>query len=147
MNTMKFLPFLTSSLAERMQEAGLNTLIGMGIVVVVLIFIAFVIYLFKFIPGNKDNKTKESKKKHSNKQSEVNKPASKSTGIQDTKANDLEDNPDLVAVITAAIMANDNELVAVITAAIMASMVEEGIEVPADGLVIRSIRRKTTYKK
>ena len=37
---------------------------------------------------------------------------------------------------------NNTELVAVITAAIMASMSEEGIEVPEDGLVIRSIRRK-----
>ena len=37
---------------------------------------------------------------------------------------------------------NNTELVAVITAAIMASMDQEGVEVPEDGLVIRSIRRK-----
>ena len=52
MNTINLLPFLTSSLGERMVEAGLNTILGMVIVFVVLIFISFIIYLFKFLPGS-----------------------------------------------------------------------------------------------
>lgn len=146
MNTINLLPFLTSSLGERMVEAGLNTILGMVIVFVVLIFISFIIYLFKFLPGSPAKKADVSKKKQSNSQSQVSKEVSSNTNLQDAKSNDLETNPDLVAVISAAVMASENELVAVITAAIMASMKEEGIDVPADGLVIRSIRRKTTYK-
>lgn len=143
MNTISFLPFFSASLGERMQEAALNTLVGMTIVFVMLIFIAFVIYLFKYIPDNGDKKAKDSKKTHSPKQTKVIKSESKSIDLQDTSSQDLEGNPDLVAVISAAIMASDNEVVAVITAAIMASMKEEGIEIPEDGLIIRSIRRKT----
>ncbi|NLJ90791.1 MAG: OadG family protein [Clostridiales bacterium] len=138
MNTLNYFPFLTASLGERMIEAGLNTLIGMAIVLVVLIFIAFVIYLFKYLPGSPDNVAKKGK---TPKQSQVNKPVSTSTGINDTGNKDLTPSNDSVLV------ANDSELVAVITAAIMASMEEEGSYVPADGLLIRSIRRKTTYKK
>ncbi len=146
MNTINLLPFLTTSLGERMQEAAFNTLIGMGIVFVVLVFISFIIYLFKFLPGSPANKAKDNKKKQGPKQTKVDKPVSTSTSVQDTNSTDTI-SPDVVAVISAAVMASENELVAVITAAIMASMEEEGIDVPADGLVIRSIRRKTTYKK
>lgn len=39
------------SLGEILTKAGLNTLLGMGTVFVVLIFIAFIISLFKYIPA------------------------------------------------------------------------------------------------
>ena len=38
--------------------------------------------------------------------------------------------------------ADDTQVVAVITAAIMAAMEQEGTPVPADGLVIRSIKKR-----
>ena len=37
------------STGEILQKAGLNTILGMGTVFVVLIFLSFVIYLLKFI--------------------------------------------------------------------------------------------------
>ena len=39
------------STAEILKKAGLNTILGMGTVFVVLIFISFIISLFKFIPA------------------------------------------------------------------------------------------------
>ena len=38
------------STAEILKKAGLNTILGMGTVFVVLIFISFIISLFRFIP-------------------------------------------------------------------------------------------------
>ena len=43
-------------------------------------------------------------------------------------------------------LVDDGELVAVITAAIMASMTSNGEEVPADGLIVRSIKRSKSNK-
>ena len=43
-------------------------------------------------------------------------------------------------------LVDDGELVAVITAAIMASMASNGEEVPADGLIVRSIKRTNSNK-
>ena len=103
------------------KTALLNTVIGMGIVFVVLIMISLLISLFKFIPmlfgGNKK------------KVEEVVVPVAATTEV---KEEELSEN-----------LVDDTELVAVITAAIMASM---GEEAPADGLVVRSIRR-TNRKK
>lgn len=96
------------------QTALLNTVIGMGIVFVVLILISFLISLFKFIPSGKEKKV------------EVPVAASVEAPVEETEE-----------------LVDDTELVAVITAAIMASM---GDEAPADGLVVRSIRR-TNRKK
>ena len=47
-----------------MEKAGLNTLLGMGTVFVVLIFISFLISLFKYIPAiqNAFGKKKDEKK-------------------------------------------------------------------------------------
>lgn len=109
----------SGELAKTMSKAGLNTLMGMGVVFVVLIFISFVIALLGFIPkmfgGNKAEK-KETKA------AQVSAPAPVS--VPEAPAEELVD---------------DLELVAVITAAIMASM---GDEAPADGLVVRSIKKR-----
>ena len=125
MTNINFLVTLTATLGDRMKEAGLNTIIGMAVVTSVLTVIAAIIYLFKFIPQPKVKRVAKDKKTNNTSQSKTSKPASKpadrSALAQET---------------------NNTELVAVITAAIMASMSEEGIEVPEDGLVIRSIRRK-----
>ncbi len=125
MTNIKFLVTLTATLGDRMKQAGLNTIIGMVVVFVLLIIMAAIIYLFKFLPQAKVKGVAKDKKASNSKQSKTSKsvvkPTDMSTTMQET---------------------NNTELVAVITAAIMASMSEEGIEVPEDGLVIRSIRRK-----
>ena len=125
MTNINFLVTLTATLGDRMKEAGLNTIIGMAVVTAVLIVIAAIIYFFKYLPQPKVKGVAKDKKTNNTSQSKTSKPASKpadrSALAQET---------------------NNTELVAVITAAIMASMSEEGIEVPEDGLVIRSIRRK-----
>ena len=61
MTNLNLLTFLSSSLGLRFQEAVLNTIIGMGVVFGVLILIAFIIYLFKYIPDNSDGKDKKTK--------------------------------------------------------------------------------------
>lgn len=138
MININLLTSLSTSLGARMTRAGLNTLIGMAVVFAVLLIIAFVIYLFKFLP-NKTNDNKANVKEKAVKP-EVSKAQASKTTTQNTAVsadNQNSNNQDLT---------NNNELVAVITAAIMASMTQEGIEVPADGLFIRSIRRKITYR-
>lgn len=103
------------------KTALLNTVLGMGIVFVVLILIAFIISLFGYIPKLLAKKEQPAK--------------TNETPVVATVENIEEEvEEDLV---------DDTELVAVITAAIMASM---GDEAPADGLIVRSIRR-TNRKK
>lgn len=108
------------TMGEKMTNAGLNTLMGMGIVFLVLIFIAFLISLFKYVnkfenylANRKDSKHKE----------EIFVPKSPENApvVIDT----YEDETD------------DLELVAVITAAIAASM-----NTSVDNLVVRSIRKR-----
>ena len=102
------------TLGEKVIRALLNTVMGMTIVFVVLIFISLIIGFLKYVPKmlERNQKTPE--------MAVNNTPVAEST---------VEEEEELV---------DDTELVAVITAAIMASM---GDEAPADGLVVRSIRR------
>ena len=46
-------------------------------------------------------------------------------------------------VQTPAAPADDTQLIAVITAAVAAAMEQDGVAVPADGLVIRSIKKRS----
>ena len=101
-------------MGETMKEAGLNTVMGIGIVFLMLIVISFVISLFKLIS----------------------KPEKKKEAPAPVKA------PEPVVVEKSEDVTDDSEIVAVITAAIMASMEEAGQEAPADGLIVRSIRRR-----
>lgn len=96
-------------------EAGLNTAMGLGIVFCALAFISLVISLEGKIFGA------VGKKKAAPKTPEV--PAAPAV------VEEVQDESD------------DTELVAVITAAIYAYEAENGGEIPADGLVVRSIRR------
>ena len=98
-------------------EAGLNTARGLGIVFCALAFISLVISLEGKIFGA------VGKKKAAPKTPEV--PAAPAPAVVE----EVQDESD------------DTELVAVITAAIYAYEAENGGEVPADGLVVRSIRR------
>lgn len=101
------------SIGEIMQKAGLNTLLGMGTVFVVLIFLAFIISLMKYIPAIMEKLQKK-----------------KTPAVEVTPATP-------VAEETVADETDDLELIAVITAAIAAS---EGTS--TDGFVVRSIKRR-----
>lgn len=114
------------STSELMGQAGMNTLIGMGTVFIVLIFISFIISLFKYLPALFAKKTKVPEPKK-------------------------EAAPAKVAPVAAPVAApaasenlmNDAQLVAVITAAIYAASgsVSGSGAVSKDKLVVRSIRR------
>ena len=106
--------------SELMGQAGMNTLIGMGTVFVVLIFISFIISLFKYLPALFAKKTK----------------------MPEPKKEEAKPAPVATTAATENLM-NDAELVAVITAAIYAasgSTAGSGA-VSKDTLVVRSIRR------
>ncbi|MBE5894554.1 MAG: hypothetical protein E7285_02680 [Lachnospiraceae bacterium] len=102
------------SLAESMEKAGVNTLIGMGTVFVMLILISLIISTFSFIPKIQAAFAKKEKTPDS--------VDSAIAGIIERE--EVEESDDL-------------ELVAVIAAAIAAS---EGAS-STDGFVVRSIKR------
>lgn len=101
-------------------EALINTLIGMGTVFVVLILISIIIFLLKFIPKLFEKKAVLAPVQD--------KPVEKKEVVQEQKP----------------VVNDDTQIVAVIMAAIAAQMeAETGVPVPADGLVIRSIKKRT----
>ena len=102
-----------------MAKAGMNTLMGMGIVFIVLIVISLVISLLKYIPDIIDKLTKS--RKETSKESQT---IENVVSINESKEESLMDDSELVAVITAAIMAAESETI------------QKG------GLVVRSIRRR-----
>lgn len=104
---------------EKMQKAGLNTLLGMGTVFVVLILICLIISMFSIIPKIMNRP----KKANANEQSMDN-------AIAQIVENEEEN------------LTDDLELVAVIAAAIAAS---EGAS-STDGFVVRSIRKSNVKK-
>ncbi len=104
------------TLKQTMQRAGLNVLMGMGIVFVVLLLIAFIISLFKVFFGERS------------KRNEVD--------IEEPKPKKAETPVETPA--TSENLTDDLELVAVIAAAIAASEGKKN----TDGLVVRSIRRR-----
>lgn len=106
------------SMAEILEKAGLNTLLGMGTVFSVLIFISIIISLFGFIP-----KIEAAFKK-------PNQAAGAAVAVE------------TVATVEAAEPETDDlELIAVISAAVAAA---EGTS--TDGFVVRSIRRRPSNK-
>ena len=110
-----------ASIEDAMAEAGVNTLIGISVVFLSLIFISFVIYLFKYI-SVLENKLK-------GKQEEAKLPVQ---AVEQTVSQIAEQEENL---------ADDLELVAVITAAIHAYEEAQGNAV-SGGLVVRSIRKR-----
>ena len=109
----------TLTLGEIFEKAALNTLMGMGTVFAVLILIAFIISLFKYIPKFQEM---FAKKKDAAPTAAPAAPVAKPAPVVEE-------------------LVDDSELVAVIMAAIYASMASEGKAVSKDGLVVRSIRR------
>ena len=108
------------SFGENMTNAGLNTLLGMGTVFVVLILIAIIIYLLKYISVIEDM----FKKKKEPKESAAAAAADKAVA-QIIETEELSDDLELVAVISAAIAAY-----------------EEAAGGSGDGYVVRSIKRR-----
>lgn len=106
------------TLGENMSRAAMNTLLGMGTVFAVLIFISLLIYCFKFISvlENKLLKKEEAPV--------VSAPTAPVAAVEEEE--ELVDDLELVAVITAAIAASENS--------------------SADGLVVRSIKRVPNAK-
>lgn len=119
-------------MAAKMMTALLNTLMGMGTVFIVLIFISLVISLFKYIPeiqvrlNNRKQRKNEAERQEA---LEKTKTAPKRPILEE------EENEELVY---------DGELAAVIMAAILASA---GGTMSADRLVVRSIKRVKTKNR
>ncbi|MCI9329432.1 MAG: OadG family protein [Ruminococcus sp.] len=106
------------STTEILKKAGLNTVLGMGTVFVVLIFISFIISLFEKIPALEEKFRKKETA-----------PAAPAPA------------PAAAAEPAAEVQADDSELIAVIAAAIAAA---EGTT--TDGFVVRSIKRRKSNK-
>lgn len=111
------------SLGENMTKAALNTLMGMGTVFVVLIFISLLISCFKYI--NVIEKKMKEKSAPAPAAAPAPAPAPAPVAVEEE---DVTDDLELAAVITAAIAAASENAV------------------PADGLVVRSIRRVPNSK-
>lgn len=108
------------STGEILSKSGLNTVLGMGTVFVVLIFISIIIWLLKFIPVI-EQKLRRKKTE----------PAAVKADREETGQAVSEEN----------VLSDDTELIAVISAAIAAA---EGTS--TDGFVVRSIRRRPSNK-
>lgn len=113
---IKFEPIY--SLGEKMEKAAMNTLMGMGTVFIVLVIMIGCISCFSFIPKIQQKFQKKDVA------DEVTLPVPEPVQIEEEE--DVTDDLELVAVITAAIAAAE--------------------ETSTDGLVVRSIRRVGTNK-
>lgn len=107
-------------LALILEKALLNTLLGMGTVFIVLIFISLLISCFKYISKLQDKFSKKAALEPAKAA-----PAPVTAAVEDAEE-EIED---------------DLELVAVITAAVAASMGSS-----TDGFVVRSIKRASNRK-
>lgn len=106
-----------NSLGAKMVAAGINTLMGMGTVFAVLIFISLIIGCFSFIP-----KIMESSANKKTKKTEVVSSETSAAGEVMEEVKTTVDNSELIAVIAAAIAASENT--------------------STDSFVVRSIRRR-----
>ncbi len=111
--------------AELMKNAGLNTILGMGTVFAILVLISGIIACFAYIPKIQAAFAKK-----------------------ETKATETEAAVDntIAQIIENEELSDDTELVAVISAAIAAYEEQQGAYVSADGVVIRSIRKVNKSK-
>ena len=141
---MVFTPIFTTG--EKLERAAMNTLMGMGTVFLVLIFISFIIASLKNVNTLEANfKAKQEAKKAAAvpapaAPAAVPAPAPAAPAPAPAPAASAVPVPEPV-VYEEENLADDMELVAVITAAISAAAA-----VPAEGLVVRSIRRKSGSK-
>lgn len=92
------------SLAANMQRAGMNTLMGIGIVFLMLVFLSFVIGLFKYIEKFQN----VGKKKAAEEGTESRRGTCTGNRQSEAADEDFADDLELVAVISAAIAAYEN---------------------------------------
>ena len=111
------------SMGEVLEKAGLNTVLGMGTVFVVLIFISLIISLFRFIPALEEAWKNRGKKSAKEAEAVVVEEATQSASAE---AEDVTDDTELVAIIAAAIAEYEGT--------------------GTDGFVVRSIRRRPSNK-
>ncbi len=111
------------SVGEILEKAMMNTILGMGTVFIVLIFISLVIYCFNFIP---EIQKKFSKKKEDEKAAAAPAAAFAKAAQPAAVEEETVDEGELVAAITAAICAYTGS--------------------SSDGFVVRSIRRADSAK-
>lgn len=109
------------SLGETMNTALLNTIMGISIVFAVLLLISFIISLFKYI-----NKAELAAKNRKEKNSSVPLVDAVLAQIVEREEEELFDDLELVAVITAAIHSYEESM---------------GNSVPVNGLFVRSIKK------
>lgn len=136
---------------EKLSKAGKNTLMGMGTVFAVLILISFIISALKGVNTLEANMRakKEAKENENSMAASVSaNPVPVAPVVAETPVPNPVPEPVLEAapayaemVETEDNLVDDRELVAVITAAIAAAT-----SVPAEGLVVRSIRRSSASK-
>lgn len=112
------------TIGEILQKAAMNTILGMGTVFIVLIFISLVIYCFNFIPAIQERFSGKKKEDAVKTAAAPAKPAAAAAAAPKTE--DLTDDGELVAAITAAICAYRGT--------------------SADGFVVRSIKRADSAK-
>ncbi len=110
-------------ICSAISDAGINTVICLAVVFTVLIFISFLISLFKYIPKLEAALSKKDKKTELAENAVVN-------TVSQIEVKEEEEE-----------LSDDLELVAVITAAIAASA-----GTSTDGFVVRSIRRSNNSK-
>ena len=111
------------TLAQNMEKAAMNTVMGLGTVFVILVFLIFVISLFKYIPGLVEGKKKESKPAPA-----AAAPAPVAAPVAEPAVEDVTDDGELIAVIAAAIAASEGKT-------------------STDGFVVRSIRKINRRKR
>lgn len=121
--SMSFNPVYT--IGEKLEKAALNTLLGMGTVFIVLIFISLLISCFKYI-HEWEEKMKQAAVA---KEQPAAAPAPTVPEVVEEEEEDVTD---------------DTELIAVITAAIAAASASENTA--SNGLVVRSVKRVPTSK-
>lgn len=137
------------TMADKMKDAGANTLIGMGIVFIALIFISFIISLLKYVPALFDKETREKKKaEKAKKLAEANADASGSEADDNAKTDSAPAPAGIVDIVNTATgesVMDDGELVAVISAAVMAAQggkTRVRVNYPSnDKLVVRPRKR------
>ncbi len=123
---------LLASIRDELSSAGINTIVGMATVFIVLILISFIISLFSKIAKIQEFFEERARKKQLKKLREQN-DNKDITVTENIESNDAED-----VVYEEVDITDDSELVAVIMGALYEYM---GDSVPADGLVVRSIRK------
>ncbi|MBQ3665455.1 MAG: OadG family protein [Lachnospiraceae bacterium] len=123
------------SLAHRMKQAGMNTLMGMGIVIIVLAFLSVLISLFVHVSKLEKAVVDFKQRKEERKRRKAERKSRSYDDDDDEEEEELSiTDPDQTDESQEM---EDTELVAVITAAIAAS----SQNMSKDGFVVRSIKR------